>query len=410
MPMNVYQYRLCSLIVKGGAGAAAVGVGIGATGETATATSEPTTTTTTTSTVTSKATSTAATETTTITTKTTTASTTEASARTATASTATAKSAVATKVTLGAGSTGLGKVKADGTAVDGLSVHGIHTSLGSLAILELDVAVTLGAARLAISDDTGINDTSAGSLELLLEPVTVNVKRETSDEEGSTLGLAVHGGTSGISLGLLGSKVLGRGGTLLGGLLFLRLFLLGLSLRLGLAGGLLGDSPGLARLGLGLGSIRVSLAANLVTVRSIRVDTGLVTSTAGIRVSLAGTANLRLGLGTGSLRLGLAALIRRGLFLLGLLGGHGNGLLELGLGLDNILGGAALLGNLIYKRGISMDASYTKLEGTLVSGLVMSERERKMGYPPPVGRGSLVFKGTPGTNKHLWSQIIIMGG
>jgi hypothetical protein len=120
------------------------------------------------------------------------------------------------------GGTGKTEVDLDGTSIDLLSSH-LERLLGRLGLDELDVTETTALLRLPVGDDTGRDDLSA-DLELALEPLVVDVPRESSDVDGGHLGGgSVDGldGSGGVvlldllggGLGVLGSTLLGsRGG------------------------------------------------------------------------------------------------------------------------------------------------------------------------------------------------------
>ena len=96
----------------------------------------------------------------------------------------------------------------------------MHLLLGLSSIcggLELDVTEALGAARLAVADDTAASD-GTELLELTVEPVLIDVPAQAANEEvldaisggGSVLGLGLLDGRLGglLSLALLGRSLL----------------------------------------------------------------------------------------------------------------------------------------------------------------------------------------------------------
>ena len=113
--------------------------------------------------------------------------------------------------------TGSGEVDVEGTTVELVAHHLLLSLGGSLGGVELDVTETIGAARLAVADNTAADDVTE-LLELAVEPVLINVPAQAANEEvldtlslggGSLLGLGLLDGRLGslLSLALLGRSL-----------------------------------------------------------------------------------------------------------------------------------------------------------------------------------------------------------
>jgi hypothetical protein len=112
---------------------------------------------------------------------------------------------------------GSGEVDIEGTAIELVSHHLLLGGGSSGSIVELDVAEALGAASLAVTDDTAADDV-AEALKLAAEPVLIDVPAQAANEEvldalgggGSLLGLGLLDGGLGslLSLALLGRGLL----------------------------------------------------------------------------------------------------------------------------------------------------------------------------------------------------------
>jgi hypothetical protein len=112
---------------------------------------------------------------------------------------------------------GSAEVDVEGTAVKLVSHHLLLGLSSSIGILKLDVTETLGAAGLAVADDTAAGD-GTEVLELTAEPVLIDVPAQAANEEvldtlsGGrgllSLGLLDNGLGSLLSLALLGGSLL----------------------------------------------------------------------------------------------------------------------------------------------------------------------------------------------------------
>lgn len=99
---------------------------------------------------------------------------------------------------------GSGEVNVEGTAIELVSHHLLLGGGSSGSIIELNVTETLGAAGLAVADDTAADDVTE-ALELAAEPVLVNVPAQAANEE--VLDTLSGGGGGLLSLRLLDGRL-----------------------------------------------------------------------------------------------------------------------------------------------------------------------------------------------------------